>query len=78
LAEKDVEIETGKKNLIVVKGHQISKADYRGVLAVTLVAAFLYEVISGNPPGTETLGPFAGAVVGYYFHSRQKRSGDLE
>ena len=61
-----------KQRMIVLKGHEIAKRDYRGVVAILVVGSFLYSVLlSGICYQSTTLGPFAGAIVGYYFRSKQ-------
>jgi hypothetical protein len=60
---------TKKRTLIVRKGREIVTAtDYRAVIAIMLVASFIFVVIRGDFTGIAALGPLAGAAVGYYFH----------
>ncbi|MDG6905650.1 MAG: hypothetical protein JRN20_07695 [Nitrososphaerota archaeon] len=64
---------TEKRNLISIKGQTVTKQDYRGILAIMLVAAFIYVVILGaNCESTAALGTLTGAAVTYYFDSRSK------
>jgi uncharacterized membrane protein len=63
--------EIKKRNLILIKGQQITKADYRGFLALILVLSFAYVVLTGaNCFAIAALGPLTGSVVTYYFHSK--------
>ena len=59
-----------KRNLISIKGQTITNADYRGFLALILVSAFAYVVITGSCEAIAALGPLTGSVVTYYFHSK--------
>ena len=65
-----------KRVMIAVKGHQVTSADYRGLLAIFLVVAFIYSVLvmGASCPSTSALGPFAGAAVGYYFRAKDSES----
>jgi hypothetical protein len=59
-----------KKRMIVIKGQQLTKQDYRGLLALFLVASFVYSVLSGaSDVAIASLGPFTGSAVGYYFQA---------
>lgn len=58
-----------KRTLIVRKGREIvTTTDYRAIIAIMLVASFIFVVIKGDFTGIAALGPLAGAAVGYYFH----------
>ena len=60
-----------KKSLLVIKGQRITRADYRVILALTLVLSFVYVVIRGaNCEAVAALGPLTGSAVAYYFHSK--------
>ncbi|MHB2035752.1 MAG: hypothetical protein ACYCPW_03300 [Nitrososphaerales archaeon] len=59
-----------KRNLISIKGQTVTNADYRGFLALILVSAFAYVVITGSCEAIAALGPLTGSVVTYYFHSK--------
>jgi hypothetical protein len=60
---------TKKRTLIVRKGREIvTTTDYRAIIAIMLVASFIFVVIRGDFTGIAALGPLAGAAVGYYFH----------
>ena len=65
------EEQPSKKSLLVIKGQRITRADYRIVLALILVVAFVYVVINGaSCEAVAALGPLTGSAVAYYFHSR--------
>ncbi len=59
-----------KTNLITIKGQQVTRSDFRGLLAIILVLAFIYVVCVGNYEAVTALGPLTGSAVGYYFHCR--------
>ena len=59
-----------KKSLITIKGQKVTQADYRGLLALILVIAFIYFASTTNTEAIAALGPLAGAATGYYFHAR--------
>lgn len=60
-----------KKNLISIKGQTITKQDYRGLLALFLVGAFVYAVIFAKScEAIASLGTLTGTAVTYYFNSR--------
>lgn len=63
--------EIKKRNLILIKGQQITKSDYRGFLALILILSFVYVVINGASCfAVAALGPLTGSVVTYYFQSK--------
>ena len=67
-----------KQNLISIKGQTLTRADYRGLLALLLVCAFLYVVLANTGcEATASLGPLTGAAVTYYFQSKSHTDGNL-
>ncbi|HZW58268.1 MAG TPA: hypothetical protein VFF30_18410 [Nitrososphaerales archaeon] len=63
--------EMKKRSLIAIKGQSLTKADYRGLLALVLVLSFVYLALTGGSCSAITaLGPLTGSAVTYYFHSR--------
>lgn len=60
-----------KQRMIVIKGQQITKADYRGILALILLFSYLYAVLGAySCSAIEALGPLTGSAITYYFHDK--------
>ncbi len=66
--DKSTDDATTKTSLITIKGQKVTQADFRGLLAVILVVAFIFVVFLGNYEAIGALGPLTGSAVGYYFH----------
>lgn len=45
-------------------------ADYRGVIAILLSAAFVVGLFLGNIDAIAALGPLAGSAATFYFHAK--------
>jgi len=64
--------ESKKQSLITIKGQSITKSDYRGIIALVLIILFGYSIFANLTVPSIVLGPFVGAIVTYYFHSKSE------
>jgi hypothetical protein len=63
-----------KKSLLVYKGELVaSSSDYRALLALLLIAGYLYVLVIGNALAIAGMGPLTGSAVAYYFDSKSRR-----
>ncbi len=56
-----------KKSLLHFKSLRVTNADYRGLLAFSLVLLFAYALFTDNLDAEIILGSLVGSVIGFYF-----------
>lgn len=56
----------------------IREVDYRGVLAILIVLAFVASLFTDNTTAQNALGPLAGAAVGWWFNEKRRREAEAD
>jgi len=60
---------------VTVRNHEVrfEERDYRGILALMIVAGFIIVLVKGDYQAASLIGPLAGLAVGWYFSSKSER-----
>jgi hypothetical protein len=72
---KRVTEEESREPAITIKSGELklTKQDWRGLIALTIVGGLIISVIWGSTDGIITFGPLSGVVVRDYFESKKEK-----